>query len=39
VAAAVAWEHMDATTRKKTVALLQGAPGDSDLLAEEAGRG
>ncbi len=37
VVAAVAWEHMDAGTRTKAVALLHGAPGDSDLLAEDAG--
>ncbi len=37
VVAAVAWDHMDAETRIKAVALLRGAPGDSDLLAEDAG--
>ena len=37
VVAAVAWEHMDSQTRTKAVALLRGAPGDSDLLAEDAG--
>ncbi len=37
VVAAVAWDHMDAGTRTKAVALLRGAPGDSDLLAEDAG--
>ena len=37
VVAAVAWEHMDASKRTKAVALLRGAPGDSDLLAEDVG--
>ena len=37
VVAAVAWEHMDSETRTKAVALLRGAPGDADLLAEDAG--
>ncbi len=37
VVAAVAWDHMDSETRTKAVALLRGAPGDSDLLAEDAG--
>ena len=38
VVAAVAWEHMDAQARTKAVAILRGAPGDADLLAEERGR-
>ncbi len=37
VVGAVAWDHMDASTRTKAVALLRGAPWDSDLLAEDAG--
>ena len=37
VVAAVAWDHMDSETRTKAVAILRGAPGDSDLLAEDAG--
>ena len=37
VVAAVAWDHMNSDTRTKAVAILRGAPGDSDLLAEDAG--
>ena len=39
VVAAVAWAHMDSDTRTKAVAILGGAPGDADLLAEDAGAG